>query len=287
MKKIINQLLLLLFLGISASVLAQTQQETIHKTGSFNSTGRARVLSVQNIHGFVHVEAYPGDKVDLVAEKIISAKNISDVEKGMREVEVKLIQAKDSIYVFVDAPFIFRKQSRSRNMVINLEEIAYTYQVDLTLRVPANLNLVISTVSNGEVMVNNVIGDIKANHVNGPVTLKGVAGKAEASTVNGRIDVYFKQNPTADSRFKTINGNVNVYYAPKFNATVAFKTMNGQFYTDLTEVEITPVRVIKNSENKGDGTTYKIDKSNGYKVGTGGPALSFETLNGNIYLKKN
>lgn len=265
---------------------AQDQRETIKKTGSFNSAGGTRVLSVENIQGFVHVEAYNGDKVELVAQKRISARNQQEVEKGQREVEVKLIEAGDSIYVYVEAPFIFRKQPRSRNIMINLEDIKYDYQVDMTLRVPTKTNLAVSTVNNGDVMITGVNGDLKVRNVNGPLKLVDVVGKTDASTVNGRIDVFFAGNPNADAHFKTINGNVNVNYAPKLNASVSFKSMNGQFYTDLSEVEMMPVRVIKNHEGQGSGTVYKIDKMQGYKVGNGGPTLSFETLNGNIYLKK-
>jgi hypothetical protein len=281
-----RNLLLLVLWGLATAVLAQSRTETIKKTAAFKSSGGTRVLSVENIQGFVHVEAYNGDKVELVAEKKITAKNQADVEKGMREVEVKLIEVADSIYVYVDAPFIFRKQKRSRNIMINLDDIDYEYQVDMTLKVPAKTNLAVSTVNNGDVTVTNVTGDMKVRNVNGPLKLTGVGGKTDASTVNGRIDVFYASNPAADSKFKTINGNVNIYYAPKLNADVSFKSMNGQFYTDLSELEMMPVRVIKNSEGRGEGTVYKIDKMQSYKVGKGGPDLSFETLNGNIYLKK-
>jgi hypothetical protein len=285
MKKNLFTALLIMVLPMAAS--AQSQEETIHKTGIFPIGSKTRVLSVDNIQGFVHIEAYAGDKVELTAEKKITAQNQPDVTKGMEEVQVKLNQSGDSIYVFVEAPFVIRKKKPGRQLIINLEDSRYNYEVNLTLRVPANVNLVVSSVSNGDIKVENITGNINARHVNGPITLTGVAGNAQATTVNGRIDVFYKANPTADARFKTINGNVNVHYAPQINANVAFKTLNGQFYTDLSEVELMPVQVVKNSEGRGEGTIFRINKSNSYKIGAGGPALSFETLNGNIYLKKN
>ncbi|GEO04928.1 hypothetical protein AAE02nite_25920 [Adhaeribacter aerolatus] len=283
MKK--NALLIILWC-LTTVTWAQSQTETIKKSLAFKNPGGARVLSVENIHGFVHVEAYNGDKVELVAEKKVSANDQQEVEKGMREVEIKIIEASDSIYVYLDAPFIFRKKSRGRNMNINLDDIKYKYQVDMTLRVPAKINLALSTVTEGDVAVSGVTGDIKVRNVNGPLKLANVAGKTDASTVNGRIDIAYAGNPTADSEFKTVNGNINVHYAPNLNATVSFKSLNGQFYTDLTDVEMMPVQVVKNTEGRGAGTVYKIDKKQNYQVGKGGPALRFETLNGNIYLKK-
>ncbi|KAA5548272.1 DUF4097 family beta strand repeat-containing protein [Adhaeribacter rhizoryzae] len=281
-----KHLLLIMLWSLATLAWAQSQTETINKTAGFKNAGGAKVLSVENIHGFVHVEAYNGNTVELVAEKEIKANNQQEVAKGMQEVQVKLIETADSIYVYLDAPFIFRKKSRGRNMNINLDDIKYKYQVDMTLRVPAKINLALSTVTEGDVTVTGVTGDLKIRNVNGPLKLTNVAGKTDASTVNGRIDIFYAGNPPADSEFKTVNGNINVHYAPNLNATVSFKSLNGQFYTDLNDVEMMPVQVIKNSEGRGSGTVYKIDKKQNYQVGKGGPALRFETLNGNIYLKK-
>lgn len=272
--------------SLATVALAQTQTETIKKTATFKNTAGTRVLLVENIHGFVHVEAYHGDKVELVAEKMIIAKNQDEITKGMREVEVKVVEVSDSIYVYLDAPFIFRKQPRSRNLMINLEEPKYEYQVDITVKIPSKTNLSVATVNKGDVTVTDVSSDLKVRNVNGPVKLTGVAGKIDAHTVNGRIDVDFAGNPTANSEFKTVNGNINVHYAPNLNAAISFKSLNGQFYTDLSEVELMPVRITKNTAGQGAGTVYKIDKMQNYKVGKGGPALRFETLNGNIYLKR-
>jgi hypothetical protein len=44
--------------------------------------------------------------------------------------------------------------------------------------------------------------------------------------------------------------------------------------------------VTRNTNQQGNHTTYKIDKTQSYKAGKGGADIRFETLNGNIYLKK-
>jgi len=281
-----TNLLMLLLVVFSLSVRAQSQKETIIKSAGFSGPESNRVLSVENIHGSVKVEAYNGDKVLLTAEKSIKAKNQADVEKGMRDMQLKMIEAGDSIYVYLDAPFIFRKQTRSRNTMIKTEDINYEYNFDLTLKVPAKTNLLVSTVNDGNVTVENVTGDIKARNVNGGVKLSSVMGKTDVSTVNGNIDVSYLRNPASDSKFRTVNGNLTMLYAPDLNAIVAFKSMHGQFYTDLPEVEMMPAKVVRNTNNQGSQTIYQIDKNQSYKVGKRGVGLSFETLNGNIYLKK-
>lgn len=285
MKKQLSVLLLAL-LTLAAQAQTQTQKETINKSAGFAGPGNSKVLSVENIQGFVTVEAYNGDKVVLTAEKKISAKSKAELEKGMHEVQLKMVESGDSVYVYLEAPFIFRKKNRSRNFMVNTDDIDYDYNFDITLKVPAHTNLVVSTVNNGEIAVNNVTGNIRAKNVNGGITLKGAAGKTEATTVNGKVEVTFVKNPPADCKFKTINGDINVYYVPKLNAALAYKTMNGEFFTDVEDVARMPIKVTQNTSNNGANTIYKIDKTQTYQVGKGGVSFQFETLNGNIYLKK-
>ncbi|WP_026464053.1 DUF4097 family beta strand repeat-containing protein [Adhaeribacter aquaticus] len=271
-----------LFMLLALTSYAQSQTETIKKTLSFASGKGPQVLMVENINGSVKVEAYNGDKVQLEAQKRISDKDLKEVEKGLREVQLVTKESGDSIYIYLEAPFIYR--SRTHRSVQN--NVAYHFNMDITLKVPAKTNLNIATVNEGEVEVHKVTGNIKARHVNGPIKLNNTTGSVDASTVNGPLEVIFAQNPTADSKFKTINGEVKVTYVPKLDANVTFKTMHGEFYTDLSDVELMPVRLIKNQNGSG-GTVYRVDKNQQYKAGKGGPTLSFETLNGNIYLKKN
>lgn len=62
--------------------------------------------------------------------------------------------------------------------------------------------------------------------------------------------------------------------------------MNGEFYTDFQEVERLPARVTKVQEKKGDGIVYKLNAIPSVRFGKGGKIFKFETLNGNVYIKK-
>jgi hypothetical protein len=281
-----KNLLLLVLLLSTLALQAQSQKENIKKTASFHGSPDKRVLSVENIQGDVVVQAYNGDQVVLEAEKTITAGNQADVVKGMRELQLKMVEAGDSVYVYLEAPFIYRKKGRSRNFNIDREEDDYRYHVNMTLKVPAKLKLLVSTVNDGEVRVSQVQGDIKARNVNGPITLTGISGATDAHTVNGQIEVAYTTDTPPAASFKTINGNVNVYYPARFHGNLSFKTMHGEFFTDLQNLELQPAKVIRNTSQQGSHTTYKIDKNQSYKAGKGGAEISFETLNGNIYLKK-
>lgn len=62
--------------------------------------------------------------------------------------------------------------------------------------------------------------------------------------------------------------------------------MNGEFYTDFPSVETMPVAAVKKQESKGGKNVYKLDKTNTIRFGNGGQVFKFETLNGNVYIKK-
>jgi hypothetical protein len=281
-------LLFLLLLGLVPVLQAQSQKESIHKTGSFRGSPASRVLSVENIIGDVVVESYKGDQVVLEASKTITAESQALAEKGNKELQVRLVEAGDSIYVFLEAPFIQRRNGPGRNVNVNQrnKEEQYRFHVNMTLKVPEKIMLIASTVNEGQVKVSGVTGKVEARNVNGPVSLSGLKGPVTAHTVNGQIDALYATDTPPTASFKTINGKVQVYYPSRFNGLISFKSMHGEFLTDLQDLKLMPVKVVRNTDQRGSNTVYKIDKSQSYQAGKGGAELRFETLNGNIYLKK-
>jgi hypothetical protein len=79
---------------------------------------------------------------------------------------------------------------------------------------------------------------------------------------------------------------LEVTYPGNLAADLEFKSMNGQFYTDFPDAEVLPTKVSKTESKNGSGTTYKLSKNNSVRIGAGGKLFKFETLNGNIYIKK-
>lgn len=280
--------LILLLLGSAPVLQAQTQKENIHKTAAFRGNPASRVLKVENIIGDVVVQTHKGDQVVLEATKTITAKTQTAADRGKSELQVSLVEAGDSIYVFLEAPFLQRKKGTGRNFNIDRKnkEEEYAFQVDMTLKVPERIKLIASTVNKGQVKVSGVKGGIQASNVNGPISLTGLSGPVSAHTVNGQIEaVYATDTPPAAS-FKTINGQVKVFYPARLHGNISFKSMHGEFLTDLQDLKLLPVKVVRNTDQRGSSTVYKIEKSQIYQAGKGGAELRFETLNGDIYLKK-
>lgn len=281
MKKIINMLLAAqLLLCACWNVSAQDFKEHISK--QFSVGAKDPVLAIYNVFGNIKVEGYEGDKVLLEIDKTISSRYAEEVENGKKEFKLEMEQVGDSIIVYIAAPY----DSRPNTWQNDRRNIRYKYQLDFTVKVPRSMKLRVSTVNNGEIDVKHVLGDLVVHNVNGGITIDKAKGVTRAITVNGPIRINYVSNPSAASEYKTINGDIEVYYKGDLSADLYFKSMNGKYYTDFENAENLNNTISRNTETKNNATIYKINKDAGVRIGNGGRKFNFETLNGNIYVKK-
>ncbi len=264
------------------STEAQQFREHISKTYELKKPEEG-VLALYNVVGSVRVEGYSGNKIIIEADKTISAKTEEEVEKGKNEFRAEFVQEGDSVVFYIAEPYRSLPGSRGND---GRREILYKARLDFVVKVPYAINLRVSTVTDGEVSVEDVRGRLNVGNVNGGVKVLKARGASDIHTVNGNIDVTYATNPPQASSYKTINGTVNVTYAGNLSAELEYKSMNGAFFTDFPDVEILPGRVIKNKEDGNGTTVYKLSKGSSIKIGSGGKIFRFETLNGNIYVKK-
>jgi hypothetical protein len=286
MKRII--VILLTGMGIICTVQNATGKEFKEKISrEFALSGDAShgTLFIYNVTGFIKVEGYQGNKVILEVEKTISADDIKNLEAGKREFSLSFSQNSDSIFAYISSPFDSRPH---RNWQYNndRQEIEYNFNVDFTVKVPFGMNLQISTVNDGIISVNNVGGNLHVNNVNEEISIKNARGTTYAHTVNGDVTVSYLNNPPEESSYYTINGDIRVGYQSGLSADLQFKSMNGEFFTDFPETELLPATTKKIQEQKGGGTVYKLNSVTSVRLGKGGKIFRFETLNGNIYIKK-
>ena len=277
-------------LGLACGCLSPAEAQRLefsqHQSREFtmpNATGG--VLALYNLEGFIHVEGYSGQKVIIDLDEVINADDSANLEAGKKEVRVAFDQSGDSIIVYTAEPYDTRPHRRwtysdDRN------EIEYHYSLSYTVKVPFGMSLIVSTVNNGDIDVKDVTGSLKVNNVNGPVSIKNAKGVTNAKTINGNLTVSYTSVPPDGSKYYTLNGALTVTYPSDLSADLQFKSMNGRFYTDFPQVEILPVQVTKNTEPKGSGTVYKLDIDKRVRIGSGGKLFRFETMNGNIYIKK-
>ena len=279
---------LLMGMGIICAVpKADAREFKEHVSKEFTLTGDAArsTLFIYNISGFIKVEGYAGTKVLLEMDKTITADDDKNLETGKKEFRLAFDDRTDTIMAYIAEPYDSRPR-RHWQYNDDRREIDYNYNVDFTVKVPFGMNLHISTVNDGIISVNNVSGTLYISNVNEEISVKNAKGTTYAHTVNGNVSVNYLTNPPEESSYYTINGDIHVSYQPGLSADLQFKSMNGDFYTDFQEAERLPATVTKVQEKKGEGIVYKLNAITSVRFGKGGKIFKFETLNGNVYIKK-
>jgi hypothetical protein len=280
-----KKLLIPVFAGIGLcfaqfSAHAQEYKEHISKQFAFQKG----TVAIYNLDGSVKVEGYSGDKVIIEIDETISAHNQQTLDQGKKEFQLKFEQKPDSVIAYIAEPWDTRPHQNRRWE--DHRNIEYRVNLQFVVKVPNNVNLAVSTINDGHISVKDVYGSLKINNVNGPIEIVNAKGTTQAHTVNGGVTVNYLSLPPDACSYYTINGELKVTYPAALAADVAFKSMNGEFYTDFQDVEVLPSHVTKTENKSGSGTVYKLSKNSDIRFGAGGKQFKFETLNGNVYIKK-
>jgi hypothetical protein len=78
-----------------------------------------------------------------------------------------------------------------------------------------------------------------------------------------------------------VNGEVEVRLLAGLSADLQYKTVHGGIYTDF-QLSAAPTTVAGKSEQKNGHFVYRNHGMSSGRVGSGGPLLTFETVNGEI-----
>ena len=281
--------ILLLFTIIWATACnAQKGKHTFSETISKEYTVEPNsTLALYNLHGDVEVEGYDGNVVKIEIKKTISAKTEALLNEGKSNFLLNFEKGTDSLIVYISEPWDTRpNRNYKKQDWQNRKPIEYQVELDYKVRIPNSLNLRASTVNGGDVTVRNVAGLLHVNNVNGGIEIQNAQATTRAHTVNGNVTVNYLKNPLGASSYHTINGTINVSYQADLSADLTFKSMNGEYFTEFANYKLMPSEVEQNNVKSGNGTRYKVSSRSPIRIGNGGPKLKFETLNGNIYIKK-
>jgi len=268
-----------------AQTAANAQEHKEHISKEY-SVKPGSVVAIYNVDGFIKVEGYAGDKVVIEIDETIKARDAAELERGKKEFKLGFDQKADSVIAYTAEPYDSRPHNNRWIDDDHQPRRYYNVKLEYTLKVPYNVNLRVSTVNDGDIEVKDVAGALKVNNVNGPITIVNAKGTTDARTVNGGITVNYLAIPPDASNYSTVNGKLEITYPKNFAANLQFKSMNGQFYTDFEDTETLPTQVVVTQNKNKGGTQYKLNKDTQIKVGAGGKLFKFETLNGNIYIKK-
>jgi DUF4097 and DUF4098 domain-containing protein YvlB len=267
----------LITLLMIAGTLAFAQQATADRvTVPFSDPSKPGLVEAYAQNGAITVRGYSGNEVIVEAKvrgtQIKEKEDVPQKAKGMHRISA------NSTGLVVE----------EKNNVMEVNVTAYDNTVDLTIQVPFKTSLKLGSFENGDIVVENVTGEIEAASHEGSVTLKKISGSAVVHAYDGSILVDFDQmDPGKPMSFASYDGDVDVTFPAALKANVKMRTQEGEIYSDF-QVDLKPAPQQQVQDERKRGGKYRISFGE-YIFGTingGGPEFQFETYDGNIYIRK-
>ena len=284
-----------------AGVLSYSQEEKVDRaTVPFSDPSRPGLLKVDIHNGGITIKGYEGKEVIIEAKtrgKIVQRLKstgirdiIEDRVRGKIEQELKEKQkeAKTEGMQRIQIPIGTGLEVEEENNVMEVEVSSLKQTVDLIIQVPYSTSLELDAHTNGDIIVENVKGEIEVDHHNGELKLIAISGAVVAHTFNGHIFVTFTEvNPEKPMSFSTWNGDIDVTFPSNVKAKIKMKSERGEIYTDYDiQLDKTPQKVEKDSRKEGGKYKISFEKHIIGTINGGGPEYQFNTYNGDILIRK-
>lgn len=240
---------------IAMADFAEKQTAEWRKTYELRPGGR---VDISNVNGKIDVMPGQGDTVEVVATKIARAGSKDEAKQALGRIEIRESASADGIKIETHfdrgAATLFSKAN---------------WQVQYSVKVPANAELKVSTV-NGGVEIAGISGRITAETTNGGVKARDVAGMIEATTTNGGVEVDLVEVPEGGVKLECTNGGIRLSLPSSARASVSARITNGGINTDGLAFE-----------TRGTTNRRRLDGD----LNGGGPRISLEGTNGGIRIQ--
>ena len=204
-------------------------------------------VSVENVNGFIHVEAWERDEVEIQATR--KAPDAETLERVQVEVEA----ARDRVSISTE--FEGRTNGAS---------------VEYRIRAPRTARLTVEAV-NGPIRVLGPAGKVDVESVNGGVEIGDVSGPVSVESVNGNVEVGYLSLSEGKHDYEAVNGTLLLRMPGTVSGDFEAETVNGDIETDF------PLEVRK--------ARYGPQRSLEGRLGQGGPRVTLETVNGPIEIR--
>jgi hypothetical protein len=269
----------LAFALVSSAAWNTEAREPLHYTFSNDKT-----LDVDNIDGTIQIIGDGANTIRVEGEKIIRAVSQQEIDRAKKEVTLDVNEKEGTAQLYVNGPFRHGRDSDGdHGFHVHYDDHGYEVTYNFNIHVPRDTELRLRSV-NGDVKTEQTRGKFDIASVNGPVSMTAAAGSGAVKTVNGRLAVSFRENPTGPVDFNTVNGAIEAAFPPNLSADLRFKTLNGAVYTDFDSTAL--AQPAGTAERKNGKFVYRADRHTSVRIGSGGPELKFETVNGEIRIKK-
>jgi len=223
-----------------------------------------KTIDVDLVNGSVTVIGDGGSTIHVDGERVIRAANQDQMDRAKKE-NVLDINEKDGVaQLYENGPFRSSERASDFHGFHDTERREYQVVWNVTAHVPRETAL-------------------RLRSVNGSVAAQDISGSTEARSVNGALVATFRENPKADSSFTTVNGKIDLIFQPGLSADFELKTVNGGMYTDFAS---TPLASAGTAAKENGKFVFKSRGESRIRIGSGGPEIRVETVNGSIQIQK-
>ncbi len=172
------------------------------------------------------------------------------------------------------------------NNEVNVRSRMGSHRRNFVITVPAVTSVNLKSMNNGEIVVEDVSGDLAVNNMNGKVTLRNVSGTVLANSMNGDVTVTMTRMESGKpNSFSTMNGDIDVTLPADIKARVKMKSNHGEVFSDF---DIKPEAATGKPVTETSKGKYQVrfDQSTYGTINGGGPEVQFSTFNGHIMIRK-
>jgi hypothetical protein len=255
--------------------------ETIHNEYTLSADGQVKIY---NLSGSIIVVSYEGNKAIVDINKTIYARSTEAMQDAKSSFKLGT-DSDNGLVLYTAAPYDTRPNTNREDYNFNENDNRYWVHLDYSIKLPRSASVHASTVNDGDIIINNIDGEISVKNVNGDIALDNIKNTKEVTTINGDIKMSYNSFETSNCSYTTINGDITLAAPSNLSAEVEFKSMNGEIFTDFDDYKVLS-NLQKKTESKSGSKTYRLDMIEGIVVGSGLSKLKFETLNGDIFIKK-
>ena len=267
-----NRMILTMFCALAPWIALAQETNPDRISIPLSNPERPATLKVQLLAGGISVKAYAGKEVIVEVKQALDEGSKERTEDGLKRIpntSAGLTVEEDDNVVTVGTGY--------RGM--NTEK-------QLTIQVPANTSVTLSTVNDGDIDVDGIKGEIEVNNTNGSVYLKNISGSAVAHALNGDLTANFLSvTPNKSMSFSSLNGKIDVTFPSSTKATLNLKSEQGEIYTDFDMVMEKSVPKIE-TEGKGSKRRVVMEKGMRGTINGGGAEFLFKNFNGDIIIRK-
>lgn len=236
------------------------------------------VVTVKNIIGPIHVTGHDRNTVEMHATETVRGDLQADIERARADMQLRTETEPGRVAIRVRHVGDDDNDGRRNSSWDN-----YSIEYDIEVRVPRGATIDISTVNDGDVTVEDVNGEFTLRNVNGGVRLVRAGGSGTINTVNGNVEAVFARAPSEATSFHTVNGELDVTFPANLSAELAFHTMQGDVFTDFDVESLSTPPEVRRDRGR---YFMNTNRNSAFRIGTGGERYSFNTLNGDIFVRK-